>query len=338
MASQLLRKRNLLAAFTLLIILAVGGVLGYLELYKSFPPSPTECIHLDLAKADTQSSLRQASQLNFFAFGCQGTGKNGQKEVANSLKELKSLYGADFIFLLGDNFYGRGISGINDPQLSTKFEQMYPESIFPFKFFAVLGNHDYKQRPQAEIEYTAHSSRWNMPAQHYCINTTLADGTTVDFFAIDTDSFIKWYMSSFKVLKWLKTTLGKSTADWKIVLGHHPIWSSGKHQGSGILQRRLAPLLKKYGVNFYFAAHDHNLELLAPESNNMTTASGPYSIISGAGSHLRDLNPENKEPRSLFRVSKLGTAWMGISKNEAKLKFLSSKKEILFEKTFPKKE
>ena len=46
----------------------------------------------------------------------------------------------------------------------------------------------------------------------------------------------------------LETDLAKSDADWKIVVGHHPVISNGKHGGTEELQQHLQPLLEKYGV------------------------------------------------------------------------------------------
>lgn len=46
----------------------------------------------------------------------------------------------------------------------------------------------------------------------------------------------------------LETSLAKSDADWKIVVGHHPVISNGKHGGTEELQQHLQPLLEEYGV------------------------------------------------------------------------------------------
>ena len=46
----------------------------------------------------------------------------------------------------------------------------------------------------------------------------------------------------------LETHLAKSDADWKIVVGHHPVISNGKHGGTEELQQHLQPLLEEYGV------------------------------------------------------------------------------------------
>jgi tartrate-resistant acid phosphatase type 5 len=49
--------------------------------------------------------------------------------------------GCAFAVMLGDNLYKTGVSGVDDPQWQTKFEQPYADLAFPFH--PVYGNHDY---------------------------------------------------------------------------------------------------------------------------------------------------------------------------------------------------
>ena len=58
-----------------------------------------------------------------------------------------------------------------------------------------------------------------MPAAYY----TFQAGA-VQFFALDTD------LISEAQLRWLTESLDKSVATWKVVYGHHPIYSAGQHE------------------------------------------------------------------------------------------------------------
>ncbi len=50
-------------------------------------------------------------------------------------------------------------------------------------------------------------------------------------------------------LKELEANLALSTAPWKIVIGHHPVFSSGSgHGGSPELITNLKPILQQYGA------------------------------------------------------------------------------------------
>jgi tartrate-resistant acid phosphatase type 5 len=94
--------------------------------------------------------------------------------------------------------------------------------------------------------------------------------------------------------KWLSKVLGGSQAPWKIVMGHHPIYSSGEHGSSKSLMKALEPLLIEHQVDLYLAGHDHEYERFKP-------VQGVQHIVSGGGgAYLR--NFEKPLPSSLVRV------------------------------------
>src|SRR5690606_39867533 len=65
-----------------------------------------------------------------------------------------------------------------------------------------------------------------------------------------------------EMVAWLERALAESDARWKIVIGHHPLWSSSgtKHEEAKVLRRLLMPLLCRY-ADAYYAGHDHTLEI-----------------------------------------------------------------------------
>ena len=42
----------------------------------------------------------------------------------------------------------------------------------------------------------------------------------------------------------LESNLARSTADWKIVIGHHPVYSNGHHNSTAELIQHVQPLLQ----------------------------------------------------------------------------------------------
>ncbi|GAA6205984.1 metallophosphoesterase [Thalassotalea sp. SU-HH00458] len=92
-------------------------------------------------------------------------------------------------------------------------------------------------------------------------------------------------------LQWLKEGLANSTAKWKIVYGHHILWSIGgtKYSEGHVLRKLIMPTLCQY-ADAYIAGHEHDLELLTddcslyPESKSVEAL--PL-IISGAASKMR---------------------------------------------------
>ena len=86
---------------------------------------------------------------------------------------------------------------------------------------------------------------------------------TVEFFAIDTTP-LGWRTKDAEQLKWLEGALKKSTARWKVVFGHHPLYSHSKRPYNATLIRRLEPLFVKHKVDLYVAGHD-DPEALNPQ-------------------------------------------------------------------------
>ncbi|KAF0893447.1 hypothetical protein E2562_025244 [Oryza meyeriana var. granulata] len=52
----------------------------------------------------------------------------------------------------------------------------------------------------------------------------------------------------------------KSTAKWKIAVGHHTMGSVSDHGDTQELLQLLLPVLKVNGIDFYINGHDHCLE------------------------------------------------------------------------------
>ena len=91
-----------------------------------------------------------------------------------------------------------------------------------------------------------------------------------------------------KQLQWLEQGLKQSKAKWKIVYGHHILWSIGgtKYDEGHVLRRLIMPVLCQY-ADAYIAGHEHDLELLTDDcSLYLQTNNRPPLplVISGAAS------------------------------------------------------
>ena len=92
-------------------------------------------------------------------------------------------------------------------------------------------------------------------------------------------------------LAWLAKGLKDSTAKWKVVYGHHILWSIGgsKYSEGHVLRKLLLPSLCEY-ADAYIAGHEHDLELLTDDCStlNLTKKRPPLPlIISGAAAKMR---------------------------------------------------
>jgi tartrate-resistant acid phosphatase type 5 len=216
--------------------------------------------------------------LRFYAVGDTGSGNAQQAAVASSMARLQQRLPASLVLLLGDNFYPRGVRSTADPSWQSRFERIYDPGVLDIPFYAVLGNHDYRGDEDAQVRYAVEhpDSRWKMPERYYSFLRDLSDGTRVEFFAIDTNTI----KTDDVQLAWLHSALAASTADWKIVFGHHVLYSNGHYGNDRRLIARLEGVFFRYGVNLYLAGHEHDLQILQP-------VAGVHYLVSGAGSRVR---------------------------------------------------
>ncbi|MBI1826877.1 MAG: metallophosphoesterase [Planctomycetes bacterium] len=203
--------------------------------------------------------------LRFLVIGDWGTGRPDQVAVAKAMAQRATVEPPGFILTVGDNFYENGVKDTSDPQWETAFENVYGDPSLAVPFYASLGNHDHKGSIQAQIDYGSVNPRWKLPNAYYNFSNTLPDGTKIDLFAIDTDPLSKKAPGYDVQLGWLNRELQASDAQWKIVFGHHPLWSNGEEHGDDpVLIEMLKPIFEKHKVDVYMAGHEHTLEMLKP--------------------------------------------------------------------------
>ncbi len=283
-----------------------------------------------------QTTLHAAT-LHFLAIGDAGSGTAMQKSVAEAMakyaQQTQSGSPLNFVLVLGDNFYPEGIATVLDPQWKTKFEDMYDAKRLPVPFIAVLGNHDWKtDSPDAEIAYSRANpkSRWQMDGHFYkrsfSIDTVQADFFMIDSALWDGDSHIEKYSDKKmgdKQLTWLREQLSASTARWKFVVAHHPIFSNGGHgHDANILamRKKLLPVFNQYKVDAYITGHDHDLQ------RNEPAGSQTLFLISGAAGKLRAQKYKDYGP---FYRSTLGFLSIELTPTEMHGKFLDANGNVL---------
>jgi tartrate-resistant acid phosphatase type 5 len=217
--------------------------------------------------------------VRILAFGDFGDGGPTQMELARAMAEYDRRLPFDLGITLGDNFYETGLNSPTHHRWVSDWETPY--SPLGIRFYATLGNHDYADAlsPGAEMERSRLSASWCLPRPYY----TFAAGP-VQLFAIDTDPIRRHDGATTEEQKrWLDRALAASTAPWKVVYGHHPIYSNGQHGDTPEMIAEILPLLQKHKVDVYLAGHEHDLQALRPEE-------GVYFFVSGAGGHgLRDV-------------------------------------------------
>jgi len=247
-------------------------------------------------------------QVRVLAFGDFGDGSARQRTMAEAMQRYHAKKPFTFAVTVGDNFYPTGMSGPDDPRWDRDFKRMYgPMHVV---FYPSLGNHDWYQTdsPAAEVLHSREEPLWHLPATRY----TFVAGP-VQFFAIDTNLVTR------AELEWLDRELTASTATWKIVYGHHPVYSDGRHGGDPAVHDNVFPLLKGR-VDLYLCGHEHDLQHLAPDGGVQ------FAIVGGGGAEPRAVNPG---PRSLFAASKNGFGVIEADKKTLTFTYVGSELQTL---------
>lgn len=197
----------------------------------------------------------------FGVLGDFGTGAPSQYELADQMVELHERFKYDIVVTVGDNLYGS-----ERPQdFQKKFEIPYkPLLDAGVKFYATLGNHDAREQ--------RYYKPFNMDGKLYYTFDPTPD---VRFFLLEST------YPTPEQFQWLEDELEASSNNWKIVVFHHPLYSSGKRHGSDLgLREVLEPLFLKYNVSVVLNGHDHLYERVKPQKDIQ------YFVV-GSGGKLR---------------------------------------------------
>lgn len=277
---------------------------------------------------------------NFLVLG--DFGRNGefhQKEVATQMAKTASTIDADFVVTVGDNFYPNGVGSIQDPQWKRSFEDIYHQHSLHEDWHISLGNHDYKGNIQAQIDYSKVSRRWKLPSNYYKEIITLEDGSKALLLFVDTSPFIKSYYSKGNEIeknvkkqdtvaqkKWIINNLKNSDSafKWKIVVGHHPMYSGGKRKNdkdTKDLEKLFTPIFEEYKVDAYLCGHEHDLQVIKPKNRHTV------QFLSGTGC---DVRPTGITEGTLFAVSEPGFMTFSITPQLILTQLVDTNGKILF--------
>ena len=263
----------------------------------------------------------------YIGLGDQGNGGSAQKHVATLMNAKAKKDSLHFVLTLGDNFYDDGVKSVKDRQWQKRFEKMYDLPYLNVPFYASLGNHDHhKNRSRFQVEYSALSKKWNMPEPYYTFVKKIDSTTTIQFFALDSDIIAVNKKGASIQINWLESELQNSTARWKVVYGHHPVFSYGHHGDEKRMIDLIRPILEKYEVDLYLSGHDHDRQLIQP-------LNGVHYIVSGTGSKSRDTQYGQT---TIFAATNLGFAWFRTSANDFHVQFINGDGEIEFAYTWEK--
>ena len=195
-----------------------------------------------------------------------GEGNSSQREVAAAIVAMGRAKPFNLGLTFGDNFYPSGMTGTDDPRWRDWWEALYgPLGV---TFLPTLGNHEWYSDDGAAAEIAYRSPTWRFPSPYY----TFTAGP-VQFFALDTTDI------SEEQAEWLDSAIRASTARWKVVYGHHPIFAPEWNAKAGAylkyMQARLWPIIRGR-VDAYLCGHQHAMAQMAARD-------GVHFFMSGGG-------------------------------------------------------
>jgi tartrate-resistant acid phosphatase type 5 len=183
-----------------------------------------------------------------------GTARKAQRSVAN----MVASFNPSFVVTAGDNIYTK------KKGYKKLVGDYYPQKIVP-----VPGNHDYLEGID---KYDAYFG--TTPTTRTYVHSAESG---VDFFMIDSDPGLTSYKVRREQREWLLKATTASKALYKVVVLHHPPFSSGKHGSTKKYQWDFAT----YGIDLVISGHDHTYERIV---RGGTT----YVVVGTGGAKLYD--------------------------------------------------
>ena len=307
-----------------------------LGLWLYWPPPLTQPVTPGLAPNVT---LKARDVIRFIAVGDIGSQSPIQQQVAQSANTVCTTSGCDFVLLLGDNLYPKGLTHRGDSRLEALIQDSYGAMNLPI--YAVLGNHDYGNDHGTQIDWSAgwHQIHWaeSQPSFHIPAPAYSFYAGNALFLAVDTTEFF-WADASGQ-REWLHTTLAKDSSAWRIVFAHHPYRSNGEHGNAGTYEgvpgfpylsgRAVEQLYEEElcgEIDLGLAGHDH--------SRQWIEACGTSWIISGAGAKTTPLVDRGNSP--LFASATEGFVWVELTGDAMNVVFYDAEGLIDFAGSRPK--
>ena len=260
---------------------------------------------------------------------------SGMYPVANAMTSFCQNNPCDFSVMPGDNIYPDGATiGVDGKDDSTRFEDIFVKPFGDlgkgkpdYRIYAALGNHDWNTSREgaiAQVEFMQTTKPFYMDGIFYSVKPPAGNGD-IEIFVIDTEVMLAgvevkeaelnpdgsekktdeidqpkaWIVPQNKaerdMANWLELKLKNSTAKWKLVLAHHPIWSSGgsKFEEARVLRRMILPAMCKY-ADMYIVGHEHSLELHEDSCESVfgqgTKQPPLLQLLSGAAAKQRPVN------------------------------------------------
>lgn len=211
----------------------------------------------ELAPLTTAPPPGLDGEVSFVVVGDTGTGGAAAKAIAKRITEVPF----DLLLFLGDIAYKSGTAA----QLENNFFQVYDSVLRYVPAFPSIGNHE-----RRTAKGKAYFDAFVLPDTERYYSFDWGD---VHFTAIDTT-----HRDSAQ-LEWLKRDLASTKQPWKIVFGHHPMYTNSLRGPQRGIRKAYSKILTDAKVDIVLTGHEHQYERFRVANVN-------YIVSGGGGGRL----------------------------------------------------
>jgi hypothetical protein len=211
-----------------------------------------------LAPLTTSAAPRLTDPIRFVALGDGGNGSEAHNAIAKRMSEVPF----DFMIILGDIANEHG----TPKEIEEHFFVPYRDFLRYVPAYPSLGNHERHTR-----KGKPYLDAFVLPGEERYYSFDWGD---VHFAAIDTTQRDR------EQLGWLAADLASTKQRWKIVFGHHPMYTSGRRSASAVDTRKaFAKIITDNKVDLVLTGHEHQYERFRVANVN-------YIVGGGGGARL----------------------------------------------------
>lgn len=264
----------------------------------------------------------EAACQRMFLIGDWGTRGALQHKVAAAMNTTAESRGSiSAIISVGDNIYPSGVESADDPLWASSFEKVYTGPQLNVPWIAVLGNHDYRKRVLAQVEYGQRNKKWIMPSTYFSHVVADPSGVRTRLICLDTQQLLQRNDGWKDQLAWLDRELQNDhDAHWNLVIGHHPMRSYGHYKDNAWMLNELRPRFAKGGIDAYVCGHDHDLQIIDHPDD-------PFlCVVTGGGGGCR---PTNWGEHTVAAATNGGFARWSATRERASFTLVNSNAELV---------
>jgi acid phosphatase type 7 len=156
---------------------------------------------------------------------------------------------------------------------------------------ATPGNHEYHKAIVQNIDerWMAHFSFPLNGPKDFLGRVCYWDYEDTRYISLDSNG-IQGIFSAISQRVWLKKVLESTKQRWKVVILHHPIYSTSRGRDYFILRMLFKPLFDRYGVDLVLQGHDHAYGRMAHIANSSYSGrQGPVYVVTHASPKVYDI-------------------------------------------------